>query len=122
MNWSDVPILTVTAVGVAGFCLMVAAFLIAARQGGSNPATQIAEEARRSLTRRLMFAGATLGVVFGLAMEILFLIPSGIPWMESSDWGVTLISGLTGLVAVWHFIIRRPQTVGGHSEPESTNR
>jgi hypothetical protein len=122
MNWSDVPILTVIAVGVVGFCLMVAAFIMAARQDGSKPATQGAPEARWSLPRRLMFAGASLGVIFSLAMGILFLIPGGIPWMEGSDWGVTLISGLTALVAVWYFIIKRPQTPGGRSEPESTDR
>ncbi len=122
MNWSDVPILTVIVVGVVGFCLMVAAFIMAARHGGSKPATKGAPEARWSLPRRLMFAGASLGVVFGLAMGILFLIPGGIPWMEGSDGGVALISALTGLVAVWYFIVRRPQTAGGHSEPESTDR
>lgn len=108
MNWSYVPILTVVAVGVVGFCLMVAAFIMAAREGGAKPATQ-GPEARPSLPRRLMFAGASLGVVFGLAMGILFLIPGGIPWMEGSDWGVALISSLTGLVAVWYVIIRRPK-------------
>ncbi len=122
MNWSDVPILTVIAVGVVGFCLMVAAFVMAAREGGAKPATQGAPDARQSLPRRLMFAGASLGVIFGLAMGILFLIPGGIPWMEGSDGGVALISGLTGLVAVWYIIIRRPQTAGGRSEPESTDR
>lgn len=108
MNWDDVPILTVTAVGVVSFCLMVAAFIMVVWERGANSATQGASEVPPCLPRRLMFAGASLGVVFGLAMGILFLIPGGIPWMEGSDWGVVLISGLTGLVAM--SIIRRRQT------------
>ena len=119
MNWSNAPILTVIAIGVVGFGLMVVAFIMVARAGGTNPATQGAED-RPSLPRRLMFAGASLGVVFGLAMGILFLIPGGIPWMEGSDGGVALISSLTGLGAVWYFITKRPQTVGGHSEQSNT--
>jgi hypothetical protein len=63
-----------------------------------------------------MFAGAFFGIVFSLAVALLFLIPGGIPWMDGSDGGTALISGLTGLAAVWYFIIRRPQTAGRQSE------
>ena len=41
-------------------------------------------------------------------------------WMNSSDGGTALISVLTGLAAVWYFIIRRPQSVGRHSEQSNT--
>jgi hypothetical protein len=116
MNWSDVPILTVIVVGVVGVCLMVAAYILVALQGGGKQAMRGSPDARWSLPRRLLFAGASLGVVFGLAMGVLFLIPGGIPWTEGSDRGVALISGLTSLLAVWYFVIRRPQAPGRHSE------
>jgi hypothetical protein len=34
MDWSVVPILTVLVLGFVGFCLMVAAFVMVAQQGG----------------------------------------------------------------------------------------
>ncbi len=77
---------------------------------------QSGSDGRWSLPRRLMFAGAFIGIVFSLAVAILFLIPGGIPWMDGSDGGTTLAVVLSGLAAVWFFIIRRPTTAGQHSE------
>jgi amino acid transporter len=116
MNWSEVPILVAIVVGFVGFCLMVASFVMVARQGGWKRAMRSEPGGRWSLPRRLMFAGAFFGIVFSLTVAILFLIPGGIPWMDGSDWGTALISVLTGLAAVWYFIIKRPQTASRHSE------
>jgi hypothetical protein len=116
MNWSVVAISAALVVGFIGFCLMVAAFVMVARQGGWRQAMRSQPDGRWSLPRRLMFAGATLGVVFSFAVVILFLIPGGIPWTDGSDWGAGLAALLPGLVVVWYFIIRRPQTASRHSE------
>jgi hypothetical protein len=119
MDWSVVPILTVMVVGFFGFCLMVAAFVLVARQGGWVQAMRSEPDGRWSLPRRLMFAGAMVGVVFWLAAAILFLIPGGIPWMDGSDGGTALISVLTGLAAVWFFIIRPRQVAARQSQQSS---
>ena len=119
MNWSEVPILAAIVVGFVGFCLMVTAFVMVALQGGWRQAMRLEPDGRWSLARRLMFAGAFLGIVFSLAVAILFLIPGGIPWMDGSDGGTALIAVLTGLATVWYFIIRpayasrRHRTEGG---------
>jgi hypothetical protein len=109
MNWSEVPILAAIVVGFVGFCLMVAAFVMVAQIGGWRQAMRSEPDGRWSLPRRLMFAGAFSGIVFSLAVAILFLIPGGIPWMNGSDGGTAFVSVLTGLAAVWYFIIRGPQ-------------
>jgi hypothetical protein len=116
MNWSEVPILAAIVMGFVGLCLIVAAFIMLALEGGWRQAMRTAPADRWSLPRRLMFAGAFFSIVFSLAVAILFLIPGGIPWMDGSDGGTALISALSGLAAVWYFIIRRPQAAGRQSE------
>jgi amino acid transporter len=122
MSWSVVPILTAIVVGFVGFCLMVAAFVMVARQGGWRQAMQPEPDGRWSLPRRLMFAGALLGAVFGVVVMILFLIPGGIPWNEGSGWSFA-VAVLPAIAAVWYFILRpaypslRPhQTAGPYSD------
>jgi hypothetical protein len=100
MNWSEVPILTAIVMGFVGFCLMVGAFIMVARQGGWRQAMRSKSDGPWSLSRHLMFAGAFLGIVFSLAVAILFLIPRGIPWMDGSDRGTALISALSGALSV----------------------
>ena len=107
MNWSELPILVAIVVGFVGLCLVVAAFIMVARLGGWRQAMRSEPDGRWSLPRRLMFAGAMLGIVFWFAVGILFLIPSGIPWRDGSDGGAVLAALLPGLAAVWYFIIRR---------------
>ena len=114
------PILTTIVVGFVGFCLMVAAFVMVGRQGGWRQAMRSEPDGRWSLSRRLMFAGALLGVVCGGAVVILFLIPGGIPWSDSSGWSY-VAAVLPALAAVWYFVLRptiasrRHQTVGRQS-------
>jgi hypothetical protein len=106
MNWNEVPLLAAIAVGFIGVFLMMAAFVMVALQGSWKQAMQTVPDGRWSLARRLMFTGAFLGIVFSLTTAILFLIPGGIPWMDGSDGGVALISLVSGLAAVWYFIIK----------------
>jgi hypothetical protein len=105
MDWSVLPILTVLVVGFVGFCLMVAAFVMVAQQGGWRQAMQSKPDGRWSLPRRLMFAGAFLGAFFGCAWVILSLIPGGIPWSEGSDW-TGLAAMLATFAALWYFVLR----------------
>jgi hypothetical protein len=112
MNWSILPILTAMVLGFVGFCLMVAAFVMVARQGGWRQAMQSRPEGRRSLPRRVMVAGAFLGIVCGVIVNVLFLIPGGIPWSDGPDWGTAVAALLPVLAAVWYFVLRRPQTAG----------
>jgi len=66
---------------------------------------QSGPDARWSLSRRLMFAGALLGMVFAVAVNLLFAIPGGIPWSDGPDWtGIAVM--LPALAAVWYFVIR----------------
>ena len=105
MDWSIVPILSVSFLGIVGVSLMVAAFIMVARQGGWRQAMQSRPDGRWSLSRRLMFAGALLGMIFAVAVNLLFAIPGGIPWSDGPDWtGIAVM--LPALAAVWYFIIR----------------
>jgi hypothetical protein len=106
MNWSVVPILTAIVLGFVGFCLMGAAFLLVARQGGWKQAMQSEPDGRWPLARRLMVAGAFLGIVFGVAVNLLFLIPGGIPWSDGPDWGTAVVAVLPVLAALWYFVLR----------------
>src|SRR3954447_3250625 len=72
-----VLLLAVTSLGVVAFCLMLAAFVAAARlprfpdvPPGTRPAGLV--------PRRLMLAGATLAVAFALLM----LVPGVMPWVD----------------------------------------
>jgi hypothetical protein len=120
MDWSVVPILTVMAVGFFGFCLMVAAFVLIARQGGWVQAMRSEPDGRWSVPRRLMFAGASIGIAFWLGVAILFLIAGGIPWLDVWDGGAVLAALLPGLAAVWFFSIGPRQFAARQSEQSRT--
>lgn len=119
MDWSVVPILTVLVVGFVGFCLIVVAFVLVPRQGGWMQAMRSKPDGRWSLPRRLMFAGAFLGTVFGVVVLLLFAIPGGIPWIDDNSGWPYAIAVLPAIAAMWYFIIRpaylprRQQTEGG---------
>jgi hypothetical protein len=86
-----IPILSVTSLGVVGLYLMLAAFVAAARSprfpdvppGSSPPGVW---------PRRLMLAGAGLGVAFG----ILALLPGVLPWVDSPSGYADLLIGAAG--------------------------
>ena len=82
MDWTLLPILTATAIGFVGFCLMIAAFVMIAQQGGWKPAMQPNLQGSWSLPRRLMLVGASLSVLFSALISLLFVIPGGIPWIK----------------------------------------
>ena len=117
MNWSVVPILTAIVVGLVGFCLMVAAFILVAHQGGWRQAMRSEADGRWSVPRRLMFTGALLCMVYCAVVMVLFIIPGGIPWVEGSGWSY-VAAVLPPIAAVWYFVIRpafasrRHQTAG----------
>jgi hypothetical protein len=115
MDWSVMPILTATVVGGIGFCLMVAAFLLVAQQGGWRQAMQSMPDGRWSLPRRLMFAGAFLGMVFGVVVLLLFAIPGGIPWIDDGSGWPYAVAVLPAIAAVWYFIIRPAYASRQHS-------
>ena len=57
-------------VGVVGFAFIVAAFLMITIRGGWQKAMQSDSQGRWSLPRKLMAAGAGLGVLFGILIWI----------------------------------------------------
>ena len=122
MNWSEIAIWAAIVIGLVGFCLMVAAFGSVACQGGWRQAMQSLPDGRWSLPCRLMVTGAFLGIVFGVVVNLLFLIPGGIPWSMGADWITGVAAVLPAFVAVWYFILRpgfatrRHETAGYHSE------
>ena len=105
MDFSDWPILLALAIGVIGFGLMTAAFILVARRGGWQKAMQGEDQRRWPLPRRLMAAGALLCAIFPL----LTLIPGVVPWWDDSPWhtrlphfalGAVVAVALIGLTAL----------------------
>ena len=81
MGWPHIAAFTLAVIGAVGFCLMMVAFVVIARQGGWKQAIQqpIAE-GRWPIPRRLLLVGAMLAAVFCIGIFILGLIPGGVPW------------------------------------------
>ena len=77
MDWNLLPILTATAIGCVGFCLMLSAFVIA-RLNLNQPMQAV----RFNLARRLMIVGAGLSILFFAITCALFLMSGGIPWIK----------------------------------------
>jgi hypothetical protein len=88
-----VPILAITSLGILGFCLMLAAFVGAAR---SPRFPDLPPGAQPRWPRRLMLAGATLGAAFGLLM----LLPGVLPWLNSGSEYADLLWGAAGGAAI----------------------
>jgi len=82
MDLSLIPVLIAVAIGVVGLGLMVAAFALVRRRGGWQSAMQPDAGGCWSAPRRLMYAGALLGVLFAILLTVLFIIPGGLPWLR----------------------------------------
>ena len=82
MDWSYLPILLVTAIGLVGFCLIMTAFVTVLLRDGWEQVMKLDSNEKWTLPRRLMAVGASLGVLFSVLFVLLYLIPGGIPWLE----------------------------------------
>jgi hypothetical protein len=101
------PLIVITAIGAVGFCLMLAAFVLAARSRTGRQNLRTENDGRWPLPTRLMFAGALLGTLFGL----LLFVPGMIPWWDYSSPLVTWLQGTVfGAVLAsvcWSLLTRR---------------
>ena len=81
MSWPHMIGLVFAGLGAVGFCLMIAAFVLIAIQGGWDKSIQqpIAE-GRWPLPRRLLLAGACLGALFAVGVSALRMIMGPFPW------------------------------------------
>src|SRR5436305_1879309 len=73
-----------TAVILTGLGLMLTAYVLAARSGGWGQAMETDADGRWSVPRRLMVAGAVLGVVAALILTARNQTPRGVPWRVSA--------------------------------------
>ena len=124
MDWIVVLIVTAFVAGYGGIGLMTAAFVMVARQGWKQ-AMQSEPDGRWSFPRCLMAAGVFLGVVFGCAVLLMFLIPGGFSWSEGLGWaaGVAAVA-LPALIVLWCCGMRqafasRPNSTAGHQSAQS---
>jgi len=74
-------LLVLAAIGLVGFGLMMAAFILVARAGGWEPAMWPTPHIPWPLPKRLMIIGAWLGVVYSVAIVVLSLI-GALPWLR----------------------------------------
>ena len=88
MSWPHMVGFALAGLGAVGFCLMIAAFVMTAIQGGWNKSIQqpIAE-GRWPMPRRLMLVGASLGMLMFIGVAVLRLIMGPFPWGEPSSGG-----------------------------------
>jgi hypothetical protein len=88
-----VPPIIMTAVGVIGLCLMLAAFVMVARRGGWQQAMKPDAGGHWPAPRLLMLIGALLGTAFALAL----FVPGVVPWWDYSSpyaaWGQGVVFG-----------------------------
>jgi hypothetical protein len=97
------PIIAITAIGAISFCLILAAFALAALRGEWRQATQADADGNWSVVRYLMLAGAFLGALFGF----LLFLPGVIPWWDYSSpftsWGLGVAFGFGLATLYWQF-------------------
>ena len=82
MAWNDYVLFALIGLGAVGFVLMTIAFILIFRQGNFQSLRESDAAGRWPLSRRLMFAGAMLGVLFGVGVAVLGVIPGGLPWRD----------------------------------------
>lgn len=114
-----IPIIALLTIGLVGFSLMLAAFTLVRRRGGWQSAMKSDAGGHWLLPRKIMFAGASLGVLFVL----LIFVPGMIPWWDYG-WGVygpilgiILTSGILQIVQM-----ARKHTSPSSQEPQPGNR
>jgi hypothetical protein len=88
-----VPVIVMTAVGVIGICLMLAAFVMADRRGDWQQAMKPDPRGHRPTPRLLLLIGALLGTAFALSV----FVPGVVPWWDYSSpyaaWGQGVVFG-----------------------------
>jgi Zn-dependent protease len=82
MRWNDYAVFALLGLGAIGFVLMTIAFVLIIRQGSFKSLQQSDAAGRWPLPRRLMLVGAMLGMLFGLGVAVLGVIPGGLPWRD----------------------------------------
>ena len=82
MGWNDYAIFALLGLGLVGFVTMTVAFVLLARQRSFKSLQESDAAGRWPLSRRLMFVGALLGVLFGVGVAVLGVIPGGLPWRD----------------------------------------
>ena len=89
-----IPVIAITTLGGVGLCLMLTAFIMICFRGGWQQAMMPDDRGPWPPPRRLMLAGASLGVVFPL----LLFVPGVIPWWDYSSpygtWGMGVVFGI----------------------------
>jgi hypothetical protein len=116
-----VPITIAIAVGAIGFGLMLAAFMLVGRRGGWQQAMAADIRGHWPAPRRLMFTGASLGIVFALFV----LVPGVVPWWNYSSgfdvWGLGVVFGVvagSGLTnGYWSYYVARRDRLGRADRP-----
>jgi len=90
-------------IGIIGFGLMTAAFVMIARRGGWQKAMQGEDNRRWTLPRGLMVTGAFLCALFGVIASVANVLP----WRESSPrnalfaaLGAVLAAALIGITVL----------------------
>jgi hypothetical protein len=78
MRWNDYAVFALIGLGAVGFVLMTIAFVLIARQGNFQSLREADAAGRWSLPRRLMFTGAMLGMILGIGIFVLGLLPGGL--------------------------------------------
>jgi hypothetical protein len=101
------PVIIIIAIGAVGFCLMLAAFVLAALSRAGRQGMRIDNDGRWPLPTRLMFAGALLAILFGL----LLFLPGAIPWWDYSSpyftWVQGAVFGSVVTTIYWLQFVRR---------------
>jgi hypothetical protein len=108
-----VPIVAITSLGVIAFCLMLVAFVAAARSP-RFPDAPPGTPPPGLWPRRLMLAGAALGAAFGLLM----LLPGVMPWVDSPSGYADLILSAAGGAAIVASTIHAVRSAGRVAVPK----
>ncbi len=102
-------ILIAAGLGV-GFLLMTVGFILVRRREWPH-----GPEGQWPLPKKLIVAGASLGMIFWL----LALVPGVTPWMEGSWWNVVILGGCILIMFIPIILqLRRQRASAGKQEPK----